>query len=344
MPRPSLRRSRSTRTVRMHRLGRVRPGLLLVLAAAIPAAVSGCAGDHGVLSPHGAGASRISAIGWFMIATSTVIAVVFLGLLVWALLRGGVRPPWRAENGLVIAGGILLPVAVIAALSVLTLNALNDTRPAGAEHIEVVGHQFWWEITYTDRGAVTANELRIPRDRPVDITLRSADVIHSFWVPGLDGKIDMVPGQTNHLTIEAHDLGTYRGQCAEYCGLQHAWMVFSVEVTSDADYQSWVAAQTAPAAEPATASEAAGQAAFSSLPCASCHTVRGTDADGTTGPDLTHLASRSTLGAGVIPNDRGHLGGWIANAQAIKPGSLMPAVPMRPEDLQSLLDYLQSLR
>jgi cytochrome c oxidase subunit II len=326
------------------RPARARPRLLGMVAAGVAALASGCAGNHDVFSPHGAGASRISTIGWVMVITSGAIAVFFLGLLVWALVRGGVRPPWRAENGLVVAGGILLPVAVIVALSVLTLNALNDRRPAGAEHIEVVGHQFWWEIVYTDRGAVTANELRIPVDRPVDITLRSADVIHSFWVPGLDGKIDMVPGQTNHLTIQAHDLGDYRGQCAEYCGIQHAWMIFSVQVTSSADYESWVAQQAAPAAPADTTSQEDGQRAFSTLSCASCHTIRGTDAHGTLGPDLTHLASRSTLGAGVVPNDRGHLGGWIANSQAIKPGNLMPAIPMQPDQLQSLLDYLQSLR
>jgi cytochrome c oxidase subunit 2 len=334
-PRPS----RATR--------RRRPALVRAVGLAGAAgllALSGCSSNHDVLDPHGAGASRTSTIGWFMIATSGLIALVFLTLLVWALLRGGRGRPWRAENGLVIAGGVMLPVVVISALTVFTLNALNDRAHDGAEKVEVVGHQFWWEIRYPDRDVVTANQLVIPVDREVDLTLESADVIHSFWVPGLDGKIDMVPGQTNHLTITAHDEGAYHGQCAEYCGLQHAWMLLDVQVVSSGDYDAWVAQQAAPAARPSTASERSGAAAFTELPCASCHTVRGTDADGTAGPDLTHLASRPSLGAGVVPNDRGHLGGWIANSQTIKPGNLMPPVPMDPAQLQGLLDYLESLR
>ena len=315
----------------------------MVAACVIPAVIAGCSGDHDVLSPHGTGAGRISAIGWFMIALSSVIALCFVGLLVWALVRGGSRPSWRSEHGLIVAGGIVLPLVVIAALTVLTLHGLSDRPTDGAEHVEVIGHQFWWEVRYPDREIVTANELHVPVDRPVQIELRSDDVIHSFWVPGLDGKIDMVPGQTNHLTIQATDIGTYRGQCAEYCGLQHAGMIFSVDVVSDADYETWARSAAAPAAEPTTASEEAGRQAFLDLPCASCHTIEGTAAAGTAGPDLTHLAQRSSLGAGVVPNDRGHLGGWIVDAQALKPGSLMPAVPVEPAQLQALLDYLGSL-
>jgi cytochrome c oxidase subunit 2 len=313
-----------------------------ILATSLVAAA--CTSDHQIMRGAGEGGARISVIGWFMFITSGVIAAVFVGLLAWALVRGGTRPAWLPENGFVIAGGIVLPAAVIVALTAFTLTTLNDRNAPGSLQIEVVGHQFWWEVHYPATGVTTANEFRIPAGRDVRITLRSVDVIHSFWVPDLDGKIDMIPGQTNHITLRAEHAGVYRGQCAEFCGLQHARMAFFIRASPPAEFDRWLAHERQPAAEPTTASQRAGREAFEQLPCASCHTITGTSADGTVGPDLTHLAERSTLAAGVIPNDRGHLGGWIANSQTIKPGNLMPPIPLEPRQLQALLDYLEHLK
>jgi cytochrome c oxidase subunit 2 len=315
----------------------------LAHALVVAASATACTRDHQVFRGAGEGGGRISTIGWFMTATSGAIAIVFLGLLVWAMVRGGTRPAWLPENGFVIAGGIVLPAAVIIALTAFSLTALDQRDAPGAVQIEVVGHQFWWEVRYPGTGVTTANEFRIPVGEDVRLTLRSDDVIHSFWLPDLDGKIDMIPGQTNHLTLHATRAGVYRGQCAEYCGLQHARMAFFVRASPPAEFRRWLDHEARPARAPATATQRAGREAFEQLPCASCHTIRGTSADGTLGPDLTHLAERSTLAAGVVPNDRGNLGGWIANSQTIKPGNLMPPIPMEPGQLQDLLDYLEHL-
>ena len=245
--------------------------------------LASCGGDHDVFSGAGQGGRRISAIGWFMVITATVIAMGFYVLLAWALLRGGRRRAW-SENRVVLAGGVALPAVVIVALTVLTLGALDSRGGAGAVHIEVIGHQYWWEVRYPDDGVVTANEFRIPVGRPVEVTLTSDDVIHSFWVPALAGKIDMVPGRTNHLTLTAERAGVYRGQCAEYCGLQHAQMAFFVRASPPADYERWLRQQAEAARAPETASERAGLEAFEQLPCASCHTIRGTAAAGNARP------------------------------------------------------------
>lgn len=331
--------SASTRRPRPRTATLLLPAVLFVAVVA----TSSCGGDHDVFAGDGKGGREIASVGWFMIITATVIAAVFLSLLIWALVRGGRRPAWR-ETPVVLAGGVALPVAVILVLTVLTLGTLDRRGGDGALRVDVIAHQYWWEIRYPDSGVVTANEMRIPVGRSVTLTLTSGDVIHSFWVPSLDGKIDMVPGHTNHLTLVAEQPGIYRGQCAEYCGLQHALMSLSVEATSTAEFERWLQHEASDAREPTSTSERVGAAAFSQLPCASCHTIRGTGATGDLGPDLTHLAGRRTLAAGAIPNDRGHLGGWIANSQTIKPGNLMPPIPMDPAQLTGLLDYLQSLR
>jgi cytochrome c oxidase subunit 2 len=313
--------------------------------AASAVALSACSGNHNVFDSDGTGSARIATIGAFMLITAAAVGALFLGALVWGLARRR-RPSTvgiRAERGFIVAGGVLLPVAVIASLTVLSLNALND--PAHhTVHIEVTGHQFWWEVRYPDAGIVTANELHVPVGKPVEVTLRSADVVHTFWVPSLAPKLDMVPGHVNHLTIEAKRTGTFRGQCAEYCGLAHALMIFYVHVDTAADYRSWVEHESAPAASPSTAAERDGQEAFIDLPCASCHAIRGTSADGDDGPDLTHFASRMSIGAGAVPNTPGNLAGWMPNSHTIKPGSLMPPVPMSPEQLHALLAYMRSLR
>ena len=306
---------------------------------------AGCNGEHNSLAPDGTEAHRIAGVGWFMIVVAAAVAVVFLGALAVALWRGGRPRPRRAsEESLVVAGGVALPLVVIAALSALTLNVLDDQRHGGTVHVEVTGRQFWWEARYTDDGFVTANELEIPVGVDVDLTLRSADVIHSFWAPDLAGKIDMVPGKENHLVVHATRAGTYRGQCAEFCGLQHAEMAFVVRAVPSADFDAWAAGMAAPAAAAATGEQRAGRDAFEALPCAGCHTIRGTGAHGDVGPDLTHLASRAFIGAGAADNTAATLAAWISDSQAIKPGNLMPPIALTPEQLRTVVAYLEHLR
>jgi cytochrome c oxidase subunit 2 len=189
----------------------------------------------------------------------------------------------------------------------------------------------------------TANEIHIPVGRPVRFEVVAGDVIHSFWIPELAGKTDLIPGQRNVMWLEADHPGVYRGQCAEYCGMQHSKMAMSVVADPPAAFGAWLARQRLPAASPSDPDMVAGEAVFTTSACALCHTIRGTPARGRVGPDLTHLASRRMIAAGTLPNTRGYLAGWIANPQALKPGNVMPAVPLRPTELQVLITYLQSL-
>jgi cytochrome c oxidase subunit II len=262
----------------------------------------------------------------------------------------------RAVTGATIATVVVLFVYL--ALSVRTGRALATLDGArggrDGEHavspltIEVVGHQWWWEIRYRDsvasRWLTTANELRLPVGRPVQIVGRSADVIHSFWVPNLHGKRDLVPGDESVSWLRADTPGVWYGQCAEFCGHQHAHMRLTVIAEPPERFDAWYAQQLKPAPEPITASERKGRDVFVSGSCMMCHAINGTPAGSRVGPDLTHLASRSRIAAGTLPNTRGHLAGWILDPQSIKPGTRMPPNALSPEDLHALLDYLQSLR
>jgi len=239
----------------------------------------------------------------------------------------------------------LLSVLVVASFAVD--RRLN--RPAVAPlHVRITARQWWWDIQYLDpdvsKRFSTANELHLPVDRDTRIELASADVIHSFWVPSLSGKLDLIPGRTNALTLTPRKVGWYRGQCAEFCGLQHAHMALDVRVDDAAGFAAWRAHQLEAANPPATASATAGKRLFESGACAMCHAVAGTDAGGHNGPDLTHLASRRTIAAGTYPMDRDHLDRWIADPQRPKPGALMPAVPLDPRDRGAIDDYLMGLR
>ena len=253
-----------------------------------------------------------------------------------------------------IGAGVVFPAVVLTALLLVTLptlGALTPSRERRADEaavIEVTGRQWWWEVRYLDddpsRIAITANELHVPVGRRVRVLLRTDDVIHSFWVPGLHGKTDMIPGRTNVMWLQADAAGVYRGQCAEFCGLQHAKMAFVVVADPPDVYERWLARQREPAAPPTTPARVRGEAAFLASGCVVCHAVRGTPARGTVGPDLTHLASRLTLAAGELPLNLGNLHGWIADPQALKPGSHMPAVPMTREELHHVAAYLAGLR
>jgi cytochrome c oxidase subunit 2 len=245
--------------------------------------------------------------------------------------------------GIVIPIGVLVPLFIVANLVVLPDTAAPDPRSTRMT-IEVVGHQWFWEIRYPGTKAVTANEIHIPVGERVNVVATTADVIHSLWVPQLNRKIDMIPGRRNRILLYAKKPGVYRGQCAEFCGLQHANMAMKVFADPPDRFRSWLANMAADRPAPRTASERRGEQVFLSNACSSCHTIRGTSAVGKVGPDLTHLATRTTLAALTIPNTKGYLGGWILDPQHIKPGNKMPALSLKGTDVQNLLAYLESLR
>jgi cytochrome c oxidase subunit II len=232
--------------------------------------------------------------------------------------------------------------------SVLTGYALDQLPTEDALEIEVTGHQWWWQVHYRDadpsQGITTANEIHIPVGRPVVLALASSDVVHSFWVPSLHGKRDLVPGHVNTLTLRADRPGVYRGQCAEFCGQAHALMALWVVAEPAAAFEAWRAAQRKTPPAPETPETKRGQQVFLGGPCVLCHTVAGTSAQSNAGPDLTHFASRKSLAAASLPNTRGHLAGWLLNAQSLKPGSTMPNIGLSADDLHALIAYLETLR
>ncbi|MGE5378133.1 MAG: cytochrome c oxidase subunit II [Bacteroidota bacterium] len=312
------------------------------------------------LDPHGPDAARIATLWWVMLAFGTVIFLVVTGLLLAALLRRKRATSDTAPeidnldegSRWPILGGILLPLVVLTVVfgySIFTLAAVENPFGKKDVQIEVVGRRWWWEVKYPDEGVVTANEIHIPVGKPVEITLQTADVIHSFWIPQLHGKMDLIPKRINKIVIQADQPGVYRGECAEFCGLQHAHMGFMVVAQSQADYDSWVQAQSQSAAEPADANTQKGQQVFMNAGCVFCHTVRGLDdkqidrSGIDLGPDLTHLDSRLTIAGASLTKNRGNLAGWVIDPQHVKPGSLMPEMHMNSEDLQALLAYLESL-
>jgi len=245
------------------------------------------------------------------------------------------------------AVSILILVGLLFA-SVAAGRAVGSLPTEDALGIEVVGYQWWWSVKYNNPTpsleVTTANELHVPIGRPIAITLKAFDVIHSFWVPNLHGKVDLVPGRENRITLQVDRAGVYRGQCAEYCGLQHAHMAFSI-IAEDSDaFERWLTAQRNPAPQPSSPEETSGLAVVERGPCQMCHTIRGTLAGGRVGPDLTHVATRSTLAAGTIPNTRDWLTGWIKDPQHIKPGTRMPSTGLSEQELQALVAYLQTLK
>jgi cytochrome c oxidase subunit 2 len=333
--------------------------------------------SHDALSPAGAQAARIAALFHLFLWVSVAVLALVLAFTLWAALRRragsravdvrlppsarGEAAPERAleppdparerRSAFAVGGAAAISVAVLFALlvaSILTGRAMSRFGKDAAVVVELVGHQWWWEVTYRDaqpdRMVLTANEIHVPLGRPVKLVLASRDVIHSFWVPSLHGKTDLIPGKTNEITIQADRPGTYRGQCAEFCGYQHANMGLVVVAEDDASFQRWLESQRRPAADPATAEARRGREVFLSTSCVMCHTVRGTIAGATAGPDLTHVASRLTIAAATLPRTRGHLQGWVADPQSVKPGVLMPASSLPAQDLQAVVSWLEELR
>ena len=325
---------------------------VLLLAAAFAVAFRDGYAQTSVLDPAGPRAERIATLWWVMFVLGTGVFVVVMLLLVFALLVRGRRrtdPESReAENGTrpILIGVAISAVIMVGVFAFTLWTQLSLTEPARAADltIEVVGNQWWWEVRYPDEGVVTANELHIPVGAPVSVLLTTDDVIHSFWVPRLTDKMDLIPGRTNQLWFQADEPGTYLGECAEFCGVQHAWMQFRVVAVPDEEFATWLDGQREAASEPQPESLLQeGQQIFLGSACVYCHTVRGTNASGQLGPDLTHVASRQTLAAGRLENTVGNLTAWIVDPQAIKPGNLMPATNLDSEELQALVAYLMSL-
>jgi cytochrome c oxidase subunit 2 len=317
---------------------------------------------HSVLDPAGVQAAHILHLWHITLAVCGLVFLLVLAVLGAALARrrrataatpailpaspGAERGPWRAIAAASAASVVIL-LGLLAA-DVYTERALSAMPLDNPVRIEMIGHQWWWEIRYPEEhgqpGFTTANELRIPVGRPVILTLKAADVIHTFWAPNLQGKKDMLPGRDSTLTLRADKPGEYRGTCAEFCGAQHALMAFSVVAATPADYAAWLAAQRRAAPEPEQPRLLQGRQVFLTHSCAGCHTIRGTPASGTVGPDLTHLASRPMIAAGALPNDPGTLAAWVADPQSAKPGVGMPPTGLSDEDMQALVAYLETLQ
>ena len=298
-----------------------------------------------LLDPAGPGARRIEGLWWPMLWISVVVFVIVAGMLVYATLRGrrakedGIdKSEVRWGDPFITVAGVFIPFLILASVYVMSLremNGLSEDARGSRLTIQVIGHDWWWEARYPN-GAVTANEIHIPVGEPVEVELTTADVIHSFWVPELQVKTDQIPGQTNRQWIEADRAGTYRGQCAEFCGLQHANMVFYV--IADEDFDAWMEGE----AEPATASVEEGAEIFMGSSCVGCHAIRGTEAEAELGPDLTHVASRKTL-AGIVPTNRANMLRFVRNAQELKPGATMPPAELEGDELEAVVDYLMGL-
>ena len=293
-----------------------------------------------------------------MLGIITLCSVIWLAVmvvLVLALRRGhGSNPSGReaAEKRLTVSISVAVSATAIIIVG-LTVASFYTTRVIGmpdadALTIAVRGKQWWWQVLYTGsengQGFETANEIHIPVGRDVQIRLESADVIHSFWVPSLAGKQDMVPGRSNILLLRAEKPGVYRGQCAEFCGLQHSHMALMIVAEAPASYERWAASQRELSEVPTEQEAAAGEAVFMAKPCSACHTVRGTPAMGRTGPDLTHVGSRLTIAAGLVETTRGSMAAWIADPQTLKPGNNMPMVPLTSVELRNISAYMASLK
>jgi cytochrome c oxidase subunit 2 len=320
-------------------------------------ALAGCGGSQDALNPHSHASTDIANLFWVMMAVAFGGLALVTGLLVWARLRGGRRvtdpadphPGERRAWFVVVGMGVVFPMAVVVALFIVSNGAIVNVTQAPAASstamtVEAVGHQWYWEFRYPGTKVVTADEMHIPVDTRVNLVARTADVIHSFWVPALNRKIDTIPGQQNRILLYTKRAGFYRGQCAEYCGLQHAHMAMLVFAEPKAQFESWLKRQAAPAAVPQSPLERRGKDVFLNGACSSCHTMRGTSASGFVGPDLTHLASRTTLGGLTIPNRRDDLARWIADSQHFKPGNEMPDLRLSEAQLRALVAYLESLK
>ena len=331
--------------------------LPLLLLAALPA----CSGVQSATGGGGFHSEQFSSLFMLVLGVAIFFYLLTIGFMLAALLRkrgdrqdgleespgdedrGPLRKMLVGWTGLVVLGLTLLIVA-----SYLADRDSAAARPLKPIKIQIVAHQWWWDVRYLDpvpaHNIRTANELHLPVGVPVHITLKSNDVIHSFWVPRLAGKQDMIPGRVNDMFLIPKRVGRYRGECAEFCGMQHAHMALDVTVEPREQFDAWVRSQIAPAAPPTTPLAVAGHNYFMNRECSACHRIAGTPANGQVGPDLTHVASRQSIGAGTLPMGRGQLYAWVADPQGAKPGNHMPYIGLEPQQLHSVVAYLETLK
>ena len=359
-----------------------RPGRALIVPGLLALATAGCAGAPSPLDPRTAATARMAELGWILIALAVAVCVVVITALFGALVVGhrrgrraeapqsGAEAAAGQDDRMVVIGGMVLPSIVIAFALAYTIFTLREVagiggpgrgaaasaeadydlaRPdeqvsAGAAElaVAVTGKQWWWEVQYPGEQVVTANEIHVPVGVPIRLTLTSADVIHSFWVPQVAGKVDLIPGKTNTITFQVDQPGVFRGLCSEFCGIQHARMHLLLVVDTPADFAGWVVRQQRAPAAPTDALSAQGQQLFLRS-CTECHAVQGTSAVSRVGPDLTHVASRQTLGAGMHENNRANLTSWTADAQAMKPGNRMPRSNLEEAQVRAIVAYLEGL-
>jgi len=312
-----------------------------------------------MLNPGGSAADSISKLTWAMLICFIAVTAV-MWVLIWiaASKRQGsflehARVDAGGGHGWILIGGFAVPFVILATFFIIGLRDMAAFPMRDGEipdpEIRIIGHQWWWEVQYIagppDKNVTTANEIHIPAGQFVDIELRTADVIHSFWVPRLHGKVDLIPGQPNTIRIRADAPGTYRGECAEFCGAQHSHMILLVVADTPDDYAAWLAHQREPAAVAATAEQQLGEQMFMSRPCAFCHAIRGTPARGGVAPDLTHIGSRQAIASNMLKNDSANLEAWVTHAQSLKPEVMMPNVTQfSGQELRALVAYLQQLR
>lgn len=323
--------------------------------AILTAGLAGCGGRQSILAPRSQQTHVISLLWWWMLGASVVVFAGAVGLLGLAYLRRrSTGLPFFGRNEKIVSGfvlvfGIAIPMVVLVTLfgaSDIYAIRFSQAPAAGSTRmtVQVIGRQWWWEIRYPGTGAVTANEMHIPVGTRVRVVATTADVIHSLWVPRLARKIDMIPGRENAILFDTPQPGTYVGQCSEFCGLQHAHMRLTVVAEPRASFEAWLANMARPARAPTAARQREGLALFFAHGCGGCHQLRGTAAKGTIGPDLTHLASRSTLAAVTIPNTSEQLTKWIRDPQAIKPGNHMPDLGLSRTEAEKVASFLEALK
>jgi cytochrome c oxidase subunit II len=327
----------------------VRAGSLVAFALAAAA----CGESPSTLDPKGPAAARLADVWWFIFFLASVVFVAVMAFLVVGLFRssrpsvsGGDTVAGMSHTTFIILAGAAVPFVILVVLFVYTLRTMayfSESPEEPVARIEVIGWMWWWEVRYPDEGIVTANEIRIPAGEYIEIRTTGADVIHAVWPSQLAGKIDSTPGEWNTLWLRADEPGVYRGQCAEYCGDQHTNMDFLIIAEPFDEYLAWVVQQQRQAVEPAPAAVRRGQEVFQVAQCGLCHAIQGTAAAGIVGPDLTHLANRMTIASALIPNTRENLRDFVVNPHAVKPGVKMPPSHLSEDDLNALLDYLETL-
>lgn len=331
----------------MSRTAAILPFFFIILFGA------GCGTDHfqSALHPDSAAASKIARLWWVMLIVYGLVFLITMGLCGYAFARPAAprgTPEPQPPGGFlafVVGGGIIFPLIVFIAMLFYALVVSVQIRtPETAFTVQVTGHKWWWDVRYPEHDITIANEIYIPAGEPIRLELQSADVVHSFWVPNLHGKMDALPDYPTSFWLQADNPGVYRGQCAEFCGKQHALMGFKVIVVPPDEFEQWVEARQSPPPEPEEGKVVDGHNVFFETGCHACHAIRGTDAVSEAGPDLTALANRRTLGAATLPNTRENLADWILEPERIKPGNLMPPTELTEDQLEALLAYLETLK